>query len=106
MQNIVSIIQIIAYYLLVLLFFVWTLIALPFQLIYLVLTDKEESNSNENNDTSLYINDYCSYNFKKAIIAIEFYKIKNSNYPSDVTGKDFQDFLERWGFCMTKIIIY
>ncbi|WP_107670015.1 hypothetical protein [Cyanothece sp. BG0011] len=62
------------------------------------MTDKEESNLNQNNDNSLYTDDYWIYNFKKAIIAIEFYKIKNNNYPSDINGKDFKAFLEKWGF--------
>lgn len=97
-QKIVSIIQVIAYYLLVFLVFIWTLIVLPFQLIYLVLTNKEQSNSNQNNDNSLYTDNYWVYNLKKAIIAIEFYKIKNSNYPSDINGEDFKAFLEKWEF--------
>ena len=98
MQKIVTIIQIIAYYLLFILGFIYSLIALPFQLIYLVFTNEEKSNSNQNKDNIFYMNEHCRYNFTKAIISIEFYKIKNSTYPSDINGKDFENFLEKWYF--------
>jgi hypothetical protein len=98
MQKIVYIIQIIASYLLFILGLFYSLIALPFQLMYLALTNKEKSNSNQNNDNSLYIDDYYSYHLKKAIIAIEFYKIKNNDYPSNINEENFEIFLEEWGF--------
>ncbi|MGD1919719.1 MAG: hypothetical protein ACFCAD_12990 [Pleurocapsa sp.] len=98
MQKIVYVVQIIASYLLFIFGLFYSLVSLPFQLIYLALTNKEESNSNQNNDNSLYADDYCSYNFKRAITAIEFYKIKDSDYPNNIDGEDFETFLEEWGF--------